>query len=146
MLSDFGGAHWLVVAAVALIVIGPKDLPPLLRKLGQAVAKLRGMASEFRMSFDEMARHSELEELRREVNAMRADRFELGADALSFQERQNTLVAADAQSAALDAGATPVPVTEPAEPTLFDFEAPPTESPAATVSADPAPHEPGATH
>jgi sec-independent protein translocase protein TatB len=56
---------------VALIVVGPKDLPLMLRKLGQFVAKLRGMAAEFRASFDEMARQSELDELRKEVEAMR---------------------------------------------------------------------------
>jgi sec-independent protein translocase protein TatB len=71
MLPEIGASELLVIAVVALIVVGPKDLPMLLRKLGQFVAKLRGMASEFRSSFDEMARHSELDELRREVQAMR---------------------------------------------------------------------------
>src|SRR3978361_2209356 len=62
----------LIAAIVALIVVGPKDLPVLLRKLGQFMAKVRAMASEFRASFDEMARQSELDELRREVEAMRS--------------------------------------------------------------------------
>ncbi|HJV41137.1 Sec-independent protein translocase protein TatB [Caulobacter sp.] len=75
MLPDIGGTELLVIAAVALIVVGPKDLPALLRKLGQFVGKMRGMASEFRASFDEMARQSELDELRREVQAMRAGQF-----------------------------------------------------------------------
>lgn len=61
----------LVIAAVALIVVGPKDLPMLLRKLGQFVARLRSMADDFRASFDEMARQSELDDLRKEVEAMR---------------------------------------------------------------------------
>jgi sec-independent protein translocase protein TatB len=75
MLPDIGGTELLVIAAVALIVVGPKDLPVLLRKLGQFIGKMRGMASEFRASFDEMARQSELDELRREVQAMRAGQF-----------------------------------------------------------------------
>lgn len=75
MLPDIGGTELLVIAAVALIVVGPKDLPALLRKLGQFVGKMRGMASEFRASFDEMARQSELDELRREVQAMRSGQF-----------------------------------------------------------------------
>jgi sec-independent protein translocase protein TatB len=75
MLPDIGGTELLVIAAVALIVVGPKDLPILLRKLGQFVGKMRGMASEFRASFDEMARQSELEELRREVQAMREGQY-----------------------------------------------------------------------
>ena len=75
MLPDIGGTELLVIAAVALIVVGPKDLPVLLRKLGQFVGKIRGMANEFRASFDEMARQSELDELRKEVQAMRDGRY-----------------------------------------------------------------------
>ncbi|MFZ5668071.1 MAG: Sec-independent protein translocase protein TatB [Pseudomonadota bacterium] len=75
MLPDIAGTELFVIALVALIVVGPKDLPVLLRKLGQWVAKMRGMAAEFRASFDEMARQSELDELRREVEAMRAGQF-----------------------------------------------------------------------
>jgi sec-independent protein translocase protein TatB len=71
MLPDIGATELMVIAIVALIVVGPKDLPVLLRRLGQFMAKLRGMAAEFRASFDEMARQSELDELRREVAAMR---------------------------------------------------------------------------
>ncbi len=72
MLPDIGATELMVIAAVALIVVGPKDLPILLRRVGQFVGKLRGMAAEFRASFDEMARQSELDELRKEVEAMRA--------------------------------------------------------------------------
>jgi len=75
MLPDIGAAELMVIAVVALIVVGPKDLPVLLRRLGQFMAKLRGMASEFRASFDEMARQSELDELRKEVAAMRRGEF-----------------------------------------------------------------------
>jgi len=63
---------FVIVGIVALIVVGPKDLPLLMRKVGQFVARMRAMAAEFRASFDEMARQSELDELRREVEAMRA--------------------------------------------------------------------------
>src|SRR6185437_16143760 len=63
--------EFLIAAVVALIVVGPKDLPILLRKFGQFMARVRSMAAEFRASFDEMARQSELDELRKEVEAMR---------------------------------------------------------------------------
>ena len=63
----------LIIGALALIVVGPKDLPMLMRKVGQFVGKMRGMANEFRASFDELARQSELEELRKEVEAMRVN-------------------------------------------------------------------------
>ncbi len=61
----------MVVAVVALIFVGPKDLPIVLRKVGQFTAKMRGLAAEFRASFDELARQSELDELKREVEALR---------------------------------------------------------------------------
>ena len=63
---------FLIVGVIALIVVGPKDLPVLMRRVGEFVAKMRAMAAEFRASFDEMARQSELDELRREVEAMRS--------------------------------------------------------------------------
>jgi sec-independent protein translocase protein TatB len=65
---------FLIVGAVALIVVGPKDLPVLMRKVGRFMARVRGMAAEFRASFDELARQSELDELRREVQALRTAR------------------------------------------------------------------------
>ena len=67
--------EFLLAGVIALIVVGPKDLPVLLRKLGQFMAKVRSMAAEFRASFDEMARQSELDELRKEVEAMRNAQF-----------------------------------------------------------------------
>jgi sec-independent protein translocase protein TatB len=63
----------MIIGAVALIVVGPKDLPILMRRVGQFVGKMRGMANEFRASFEDLARQSELEDLRKEVEAMRAD-------------------------------------------------------------------------
>ncbi|WP_371876853.1 Sec-independent protein translocase protein TatB [Phenylobacterium sp. LH3H17] len=88
MLPEVGGLELLVIAAVALIVVGPKDLPLMLRKLGQFTAKLRGMANEFRASFDEMARQSELDELRKEVEAMRKGQFTETTAALDASNAQ----------------------------------------------------------
>ena len=62
----------LIIGALALIVVGPKDLPVLMRRVGQFVGKMRAMAAEFRASFDELARQSELDELRKEVEALRS--------------------------------------------------------------------------
>ena len=70
-----GTAELLVIAAVALIVVGPKDLPVLMRKIGAFMTKMRGLASEFRASFDEMARQAELDELRKEVEQLRQGRL-----------------------------------------------------------------------
>ena len=72
MLPGVGAGEYIVIAILALVVIGPKDLPMLMRKLGSFINRLRGMAAEFRASFDEMARQSELDELRKQVEELRS--------------------------------------------------------------------------
>ena len=79
---------FLIVGVIALIVVGPKDLPVLMRKVGQFVARMRAMAAEFRASFDEIARQSELDELRREVEAMRSGQVIRGAVGLGPETEQ----------------------------------------------------------
>lgn len=59
-----------VIVVVALIVVGPKDLPRMMRKVGQWAGRARAMADQFRRSFDDIARQSELDELRNEVNRL----------------------------------------------------------------------------
>ena len=61
----------VIIGIVALLVVGPKQLPLLMRKAGQWMSRLRGMAADFRANFDEMARQAELDELRKEVEALR---------------------------------------------------------------------------
>ena len=57
----------LVIAVVALVVIGPKELPGLLRTWGKWMSQMRGMASEFRGHVDEMVRQSELDEVKKQL-------------------------------------------------------------------------------
>jgi sec-independent protein translocase protein TatB len=72
MLPGLGFQEILLLGVIALLVVGPKDLPVMLRELGKFTRKLQGMAAEFRQGFDELARQAELDELRKEVDAMRA--------------------------------------------------------------------------
>ena len=71
MFDLFSWSHILILLSVALVVVGPKDLPRLMHMVGRWAGKARGMANEFKRSFDEMARQSELDELRKEVEALR---------------------------------------------------------------------------
>jgi len=57
----------LLIAIVALVVIGPKELPGLLRTWGKWMAQMRSMASEFRGHVDEMVRQSELDEVKKQL-------------------------------------------------------------------------------
>ncbi|WP_447728829.1 Sec-independent protein translocase protein TatB [Sphingomonas koreensis] len=60
---DFNAPEFLVVAIVALLVIGPKDLPKAMRFVGHWVGKARGVARQFRSGFDNMVREAELAEM-----------------------------------------------------------------------------------
>ncbi len=151
MIPGMGGMEILVIAVLALVVVGPKDLPILLRRLGKFTAKVRGMAQEFRASFDEMARQSELDELRREVEALRNQQAQpLGP------ELENHL-----RDIGADLNSLPTVSTQPIGPEL-PFETPDAapakpkrvrkkkvaetapETPAETPAPDAPPSEPGA--
>ncbi|MFK0299391.1 Sec-independent protein translocase protein TatB [Brevundimonas sp. NPDC090276] len=133
-----GGFEILVIGLVALLVVGPKDLPMLMRKVGQFVAKARGMANEFRASFDEMARQSELDDLRKEVEALRTGQgmHPLGAEAeAAFKDIRKDLEAPlDAPVLAAPALTTPVATGVDEWPDEFQ---PAVEPVAETIVAEP---------
>ncbi|GAK43993.1 twin-arginine translocation protein TatB [Tepidicaulis marinus] len=68
---DIGWSELLLIGVIAILVVGPKDLPRMMRVVGQYAGKIRAMAREFQRSFDDMAREAELEELRKEVQDIR---------------------------------------------------------------------------
>ena len=63
-----GWPEMAVVAVIALIIIGPKDLPRILRYAGRWAGKARKVANEFRRNFDDMVRESELDEVKKSVD------------------------------------------------------------------------------
>ena len=72
---DFAWSELMVIGAVALVVIGPKDLPKALKTAGMLVRRARGMAREFQNSIDDMIREAELDDVRKTVQE--ATRFDL---------------------------------------------------------------------
>lgn len=64
---EVGWTEILVIAIVLIIVVGPKDLPQMLRTFGRMVSKLRGMAGEFRQQFDEALREADLDDVRKTI-------------------------------------------------------------------------------
>ena len=71
MMPGIGFAEMVLLALVAVVVIGPKDLPLMARKFGRFTGKMRAMAFEFKQGFDELGRQAELEELRKEVEELK---------------------------------------------------------------------------
>jgi sec-independent protein translocase protein TatB len=67
---DFSWGELLVVGAVALIAIGPKELPGVLRTVGQWMTKMRRLAAEFQGQFHEAIREAEMADLKKEVDEM----------------------------------------------------------------------------
>lgn len=71
---DFAWSELALIAVVALVVIGPKDLPRVLRTTGQWVRKARAIAREFQSSLDQMVREAELDDVKRDID--KATRFD----------------------------------------------------------------------
>jgi sec-independent protein translocase protein TatB len=145
MLTDLSGYHIMILIVVALIVVGPKDLPRMLHKAGKFMGRMRGMANEFRSSFDEMARQSELDDLRKEVEAMRkasqdALPHDLGIEAAMRSDAESAYLAiweaSHAPSADSFLGRTPEP-----EPSILPPPSEPAPKPKAARSKKAAPPE-----
>lgn len=65
---DIGWTELMVIVLVLILVVGPKDLPKVVRTVGQWTAKARRMSREFTSSLEEIGRETELDELRRDLN------------------------------------------------------------------------------
>ncbi|MET0314662.1 MAG: Sec-independent protein translocase protein TatB [Hansschlegelia sp.] len=144
---DIAWSEFLVVAVVALVVVGPKDLPPLLRTVGKMVAQLRKMAGEFQTQFNEAMREAELDELRKEVTGLKdqaklmtggnplqiaRDEIKSAIEGKSSSQAKPTPSALAGATPEPDAAASdapsalapepePAPLIEPPAPTVDDF-------------------------
>jgi sec-independent protein translocase protein TatB len=70
---DIGWSELLVIAVVAIVVVGPKELPKLMRSFGFYAGKLRRAAADFRRQFDEAMREAELEEVKQAIESVRTE-------------------------------------------------------------------------
>ncbi len=66
---DIGWTELLAIAILTILVVGPKDLPRVLRTVGKLMAKTRAITREFQNSLDDMARQSDLDEIKREIDS-----------------------------------------------------------------------------
>ncbi|MCC6890094.1 MAG: twin-arginine translocase subunit TatB [Hyphomicrobiales bacterium] len=143
---DIGWSELVLIGIVALIAIGPKELPGALRTLGQWMAKIRRMAAEFQGQFQDAMREAELDQIRKDMNEMAAKARDYAHfDPVEDVRRDIERTVGDLPP--LDQPATPVLPADTTAPTLPPAEAtapPPAEPvPAAAPepSAAPAPAE-----
>ena len=68
---DIGWTEMLVIAVVMIVVVGPKDLPKMLRTFGKTTAKLRSMAGDFQKQFNEALKEAELDDVKKSVDSLR---------------------------------------------------------------------------
>ncbi|MGE0765404.1 MAG: Sec-independent protein translocase protein TatB [Hyphomicrobiaceae bacterium] len=142
---DLTSSKLLILAVVALIVVGPKDLPALMRTIGRYMGMIRRQANEFRAQFEDAMRDSELSDLKKEVE-------QLGEDARSTLRETGNAVESHVGDVTREMNASlseidkpdtlePAPASAPPERTLTDeaHETPALvhEPPATPAAADP---------
>ena len=142
---DIGWGELVVIGIVALIAIGPKELPTVLRTLGQYMGKVRRMASEFQGQFQEAMREAELVELKKQAEDLKSSVSDLGnLEPLADTQKKIESAFDDAAKPELPKSDSPsaVETTEAAPPPPIDValpEPPPpvSEKDFATVESPP---------
>ena len=131
---DISWSEFLLIGVVALIVIGPKELPGVLRTLGQYTRKVRGMAADFQNQFQEAMREAEMADLKKQVD-------DIAQDVKSFDPLKDVRSDLEATSKEIERSleAKPEPKAEP--PLDGGFAVSDTAAPAAEIAAPVAPVE-----
>jgi sec-independent protein translocase protein TatB len=154
---DIGWGELLIIGIVALIAIGPKELPGALRALGQWMGKIRRMASEFQNQFQEAMREAELSDLKKEVDDMASQASKMAQfDPLDDVRKEIETAQRDIESSVTDVvrpldgsseSATPLTLTSTSggpDAASASVDSPPANDAAAPASAEPAPEPPPA--
>ena len=140
MLPGLGFSEIVLLGVIALLVVGPKDLPLMMRKLGRQMAKFRALANEFRTGFDELARQAELDELKKEVDALRRGGIaDIEAEAVRPYTPHMEGPAPDAARLEAANAEDATPMIEPPAPSTDPETAPAMPTPAMPTPANVAP-------
>ena len=121
---DIGWSELLVIAVVLIVVVGPKDLPPMIRAFGKTMAGLRKMAGEFRSQFDEALKEADMDDVRQTISDVRnLNPTNSLRDAMNPLRQLGNEIKSDLQKAATpDATAAPA-TSEPVAPLVSVPEA-----------------------
>ncbi|WP_411036812.1 Sec-independent protein translocase protein TatB [Shinella sp. BYT-45] len=111
---DVGWTEILVIAIVLIIVVGPKDLPQMLRTFGRMMAKMRSMAGDFRQQFDEALREADLEDVKKTIGeAQKLNPLNTVREAVNPLRQMGDEIKADLQKTTSSVS-TPTPAADPA--------------------------------
>ena len=125
---DIGWAELLVIGVVALIVIGPKELPAVLRTLGQSMAKIKRMASDFQGQFQDALREAEFSDLQKTAEDFKSSVTDISSfDPMT--ETKNDIERAFDETPPAISDATASPAAEPQN----QNDAPPADAPPVDV-------------
>jgi sec-independent protein translocase protein TatB len=130
---DIGWTELVVIAIVAIVVIGPKDLPRAMRFVGQWTGKMKKMAREFQGQFNEALREAELDTVRKDVEAI--GKIDPMAGVRKEMAKVDAAVKSTPKPAATRTPATSVTAALPAAAASEAAEPAPIEAPAVPVSA-----------
>ncbi|MBN8918490.1 MAG: twin-arginine translocase subunit TatB [Rhizobiales bacterium] len=123
---DIGWSELMLIGIVALIVIGPKELPTVLRTVGRTVTKLRRMAGEFQGQFQEALREADLADMRKEIS----DVTETARSTLATSDMFDPLRSIREEIRSTVEGANPTPAdAAPEAPVALPDLPPPVELP-----------------
>jgi len=142
---DIGWTELLVIAVVLIVVVGPKDLPPMLRAFGKMTARARKVAGEFRAQFDEAMREADLDDVRQTISdAQKLNPVNSLREAMNPLRQMGNDIKADLQRSTTSdkpVAATPLPSEPIVEPSLGLPETPPAVPAASStpVAAEPPP-------
>jgi sec-independent protein translocase protein TatB len=136
---DFDYSKLIILGLVALILVGPKDLPRMLHTLGKWVGKMRAMSNQFRQAFDQVVRDVELEEMEKKWAAQNAEIMSvhpmISGSAESANDKPPETVASPAETAETEApkAETPTKTPRPRKPRA------PKQEPLSAPKPDPKP-------
>lgn len=115
---EIGWSEMLVIAVVLIVIVGPKDLPKMLRTFGKTVAKLRGMAGDFQKQFNEALKEAELDDVKKSIDDIRGlnPANEIRKSINPFEKAAADVRAGLDKALRPDSAAVASPVAHPAEP------------------------------
>ncbi len=91
MIPQLGFSEILVIAILALVVVGPKDLPKLMRTVGHFVGRIKRLGAEFKDAFEQMGAEDEMAELRKEIDELKSLAGDQSISDKAFEDEMRAL-------------------------------------------------------